>query len=109
MMAEISQEARRVTDVIDEITGIDAMVSEIEHELSETFPDHPGDLQEEKDRLQHKANTITNTLKDEGIEIVYDGPRIQVICDSRPWLEYKQDADNRFTWFERKTERTHDE
>lgn len=86
-MSNLSDKAMRVASLVDDIESYNYTISDLESQICDGHPEDPASLTDEQKRLQEKVNTMTNNLKDEGVEIVYDGRLTQVRHQGNLWLE----------------------
>ena len=93
-MTALSEQATLVALDVEEIAEYDRAISELEYQICDCSLDNPAALENEKKRLQEKANRLVNNLKDEGIELVYDGRFTQVTRHGQLWLELDRDGEN---------------
>lgn len=92
MNENLSAKARRVIGIVEEINSYMHTISELEYQICDV-PAHQrerdlADLEDEKKRLQDTENERINQLKDEQIEVEWDGPVIRVSDHDREWLQY---------------------
>lgn len=96
MANQLSADAKRVSQIIDEIEDYNNTISELEYKICDVpqaqLEEDKDDLIYEQRCLQAKVNTMTNDLKfDDNVKIEYDGKVTQVRRKGVLWLEYYPD------------------
>ena len=89
-MTALSEQATLVVLDVDEISDYEQAISELEYQICDCSPDDPDALEDEKKRLQEKANDLVNKLKSDGIEL--NGRLTQITRNGQLWLELDRDG-----------------
>lgn len=97
-MTTLSNDAKRISLIIEEIEDYNQTISELEYQICDVpdeIEDDIDDLEDEQKRLQNLVNTMTNDLKfDDDCTIEYGEHLTQVKRNGVLWLECRWSGDN---------------